>query len=480
MSDNLKQKTISALKWSTVDRFGQQAVQFIVGLTLAHLLRVEDFGLVGMLLIFNALSFVLVESGFGQSIVRKQSTDENEFSTIFYFNILIGLFIYVLLFFSAPFIASFFKQPTLVNISRISFLVIPLNALYLMQFVKLGIKLDYKNIAKVNLISTIISGSVGVSLALANFGVWALVWQLVSYHFFRLICFYWVVKWNPQKNFSFHYIREHWKFSINLLGTGILNVIFNNIFLIVLGRFFPLKETGYYSQANKQAETVNYTFMSILTGSTYNIFSQIQDDLERLRRILREFVHKVAVIVIPAGFFLIASAKNLIVTLLGEQWLPAVPYFQLICAANLIAPLYTLNINSLNSRGLSRATFQIEILKKGLILIAIVTLFHWGGKIMISGYVLACWFAYLISMRATKKSLTYYWGRQIKDILPAIGIGVGIGLIVFGLSKFHLNHILLLITQLIIAGIIYIAAIRLFYNDLFDKVLIQIRQITQK
>lgn len=477
MGDNLKQKTISALKWSTVDRFGQQAVQFIVGIVLARLLNVDDYGLIGMIAIFNALSFILIESGFGQSLIRKQSTDNNEFSSIFYFNLSIGVFIYIILFFSAPLIAQFFKQPELIKISRVAFMVIPFNALYLMQFIKLGLKLDYKNIAKVNIFSTLISGTIGVIMALSGYGVWALVWQQVSYHFVRLIIFYVVEKWIPARHFSLNYIREHWKFSINLLGTGVLNVIFNNIFLIILGRFFSLQETGLYSQANKQADTVNYTFMAILTGSTYNIFSQIQEDIDRLRRILKEFIHKVAVVAIPIGFFLIGSANDLIVSLIGNQWLGSVPFFRLLVAANLVAPLYLLNNNALNSRGFSRTTFHIELIKKALILIAIIGLFHWGAKVMIAGYVLASWTAYFISMRATKKNINYFWSNQIKDILPAICIGLLIGAITFAISLLEMNHFILLAFELISAGIIYIISIRLFYKELFDKALTEIKKV---
>lgn len=480
MGDNLKAKTINALKWSTVDRIGQQAVQFIVGLILARLLNVEDFGLVGLLLIFNALSFVLVESGFGQSLVRKKATDDKEFSSIFYFNIFIGIFIYIILFFFAPVIASFFQQPQLTNISRVSFIVIPFNALYLMPIIKLGIHLDYKNIAKANILSTITSGTIGVVLALNGFGVWALVWQLVSYHFIRFIVFFIVVKWQPIPFFSFEYIREHWKFSINLLGTGILNVIFNNIFIIVLGRFFPLKETGFYTQANKLSETANYTFISILTGSTYNIFSQIQYDLERLKRILNEFIQKVAIVVIPAGFFLIASANELIITLIGEQWKGTIPYFQLICIANLVAPLYLLNINALNARGLSGLTLKLELIKKSLILLTIISLFHLGGKVMIVGYVISCWIAYFASMIGSKKNLNYYWNNQLKSILPALGIGIFIGTVVFAISHLEINLLYLFIIEAITASIIYVLIVKFFYRNLYHNILGQIKDILQK
>ena len=469
MSDNLKEKTISALKWSTADRFGQQVIQFLVGLILANNIVPDDFGLFGMLAIFNGLSFVLVESGFGQALVRKKSNDQQEFSTIFFFNVFIGILLYVILYFCAPSIAAFFHQPELVKLSRFTFIVIILNAFYLVQINILGIKLDYKNITKVNFISTIISGSVGATMAITGFGVWALAVQLVCYHFVRMICFFYFVRWKPLLFFSFIYIREHWHFSIGLLGTGILNVIFNNIFTLIYGKFFP-KEIGYYVQANKQSETVNYAFVSVLTGTTYNVFSQIHEQTERLKHLLREFSHKTAVIVIPAGFFLIASAKNLIVSLIGEIWLPAVPYFQLICAANLVSCLYQLNINTLNARGKSKITFRTEIIKKGLILLSVVSLFSLGSKIMIAGYVLACWIGYFITMVEVKREINHYWKNQLKDILPAAGIGLLIALIIKAISFLHLTDIVLLIIEMAVAGIIYIISIRLFYRNIYATI----------
>ena len=471
MGDNLKEKTISALKWSTVDRFGQQAVQFVVGIILANTILPEDFGLFGMLAIFNALSFVLVESGFGQALVRKKSSDPREFSSIFYFDIVTGIFLYILLYFSAPSIAGFFQQPELVSLSRFTFIVIIFNAFYLIQINILGIKLDYKNIAKVNFISTIVSGSVGVTLAVTGFGVWALAVQLVCYHLIRMISFFYFVRWKPLLFFSFDYIREHWKFSISLLGTGVLNVIFNNIFILVLGKYFPLKEVGYYNQANKQSETVNYAFVSVLTGTTYNVFSQIHEQTERLKHLLREFSHKTAVLVIPAGFFLLASAENLLVSLIGEVWLPAVPFFQLICAANLVSALYQLNINTLNARGKSRITFRTEIFKKTLILLSIVGLFSLGSKMMIAGYVIACWVAYLITMIEVKREINHYWTHQLKDILPAVGIGLLIGIAVWAISLLPLEDVVLLIMELGAAGILYLVCIRLFYKEMYTNIL---------
>jgi O-antigen/teichoic acid export membrane protein len=208
MGDNLKQKMVGALTWSSIDRFGQQAIQLIIGMILSRLLSPDDFGLLGLVMIFSALSFVLVESGFGQALIRKTDVNETDYNTIFYFNISASFFLYVILFFISPFIAAFFEEPKLTFICRILFTAIIFNSFYLIPLSKLGRVLDYKTIAKVNLISTILSGVVGVAIAVAGFGVWALILQQVSYHFLRMVFFHFFVKWKPAFLFSFKVIRD--------------------------------------------------------------------------------------------------------------------------------------------------------------------------------------------------------------------------------------------------------------------------------
>lgn len=469
MGDDLKQKMIGALTWSTIDRFGQQAVQFVIGLILARLLTPADYGLIGMVMIFAALSFVLVESGFGQALVRKKDANETDFNTIFYFNIFISLLLYIILYFSTPIIAIFFKQPQLILLGRIIFLSVLFNALYLVPFMKLGKAMDFKTIAKVNLISTLLSGLIGLILAFYSFGVWALVAQQVLYHFFRMITFHAFVKWKPQWLFSFEVIREFWYFSIHLLGTSVLNVIFNNLYVILLSKFYPIKQVGFYSQANKLNETFNFSFQSILVGSTYSLFAQIQDNDERFRRVFREIAKKTSIITFPVMLVLIAVANPFIFVLLSEKWMPAVPYLQLLCLASLFSPLYNLNVSALNSRGKSKITFRIEMLKKLLIVLSVVVCFNYGIITMLYGYALASLIAYLISILYLKKDIKHYAKHQITDFISGVGIGSFIAICVFGLSFLIQSNHLLLAVQITISSILYILCIKLFYNNMYNK-----------
>ena len=229
---------IHALAWTSIDRFGQQAVQFIIGVVLARLLSPSDYGLIGMLMIFIAVSSIMVDGGFGQALIRKEKPTQIDFSTIFWLNLFMSIVLYFSLFFSAPFIANFFHQPQLINISRLLFLSIIFFALYFVQYVIIVKQVAYKSLAKVNISSTIISGGLGIYMAFTGFGVWALVAQQLSYHLFRLVLFYIIRHWRPSFIFSFSIIKEYWSFSIHLLETALLNVIFNNIYLVLIGKFY--------------------------------------------------------------------------------------------------------------------------------------------------------------------------------------------------------------------------------------------------
>ena len=470
MGDDLKQKMLSAMTWSTVDRFGQQAVQFVIGLILARLLTPDDYGLIGMVMVFVSLSTALVDGGFGQALIRKQNADETDYNTVFYFNIAISVSLYIILFFLAPSIAGFFNQPQLINISRVIFIAILFNALYLIPVAKMVRNLDFKNGAKINIFSVTCSGVAGVTMAFNGFGVWSLVAQQVLFHFFRMVSLHYFVKWKPRAIFSFNVIRNFWSFSINLLGTYILNMIFNYLYILILGKFYAKHEVGYYTQANKLNETTNTSFQSVLVGSTYSLLVKIQNDDERFRRIFREIARKISIITFPIMLVLIVVAHPLIYVLLTEKWIAAVPYFQMLCFASLFAPLYGLNISALNSRGKSKITFKLEIIKKALILLSVVICFHFGIIAMLIGYVLACFIAFLISILYLKTDLKHYIKHQITDFIGCIGIGIFIAACDFALSfLIHNNHMLLAI-QVITSGILYILSIKLFYNELYSQV----------
>lgn len=467
MSDNLKQKMLGTLVWTSVDRFGQQIIQFVVSIFLARLLTPNEFTLIALVMIFVTLSNTLVDGGFGYALVRKQDADEKDFSSVFYFNIFVSALLYAILFFTAPLIADFYDQPDLTLISRVVFIAILINALYLIPNVKLVRALDFKKSATVNILAVLLSGSAGVILAFYDAGVWALVAQQLAFPLFRVIIISFYVNWKPKIIFSFNVIKGFFSFSISLLGTSILNNIFSYIYILVLGKFFPKQEVGYYYQANKLNEATNFSFQVIL-GSAYNVLVKIQDDTERFIRVFRELVKRSSVLIFPALLLLIAIADPLINVLLSSKWSASVPYFQLLCLASLFNPLYTLTISALNARGKTKTTFTIELVKKILIIISVLICLQYGIIALLIGFAVANWTTVIITIFAIKKEIRHFWRHQLNDILPSLFIGTSIAFLAFSLSYIIQLQWILLIVQLLSAGIVYLALVRWFYPVIFS------------
>ena len=469
MGDDLKGKTIGALKWSMLDRFGQQSVQFIIGMVLARILSPDDFGLMGMVLIFSSLSFVLVESGFGQALIRKIDAGELEYNSVYYTNVVIAVILYFSMFFLAPQIAVFFNEPEIVLICRVIFISLLFNALYLVPLAKLGKVLDYKTIAVVNSVSTIVSGVAGILSAIVFRNVWALIVQQLTYHFVRMIMFYIKVKWRPSKMFSLAVIKGFIPFTSGVLTTAILNVLFNNVFVIILGKFYPRSEVGYYNQGNKLNETVSFSIQSVLLASTFSVFSQIQNDTDRLRRIFREFSNKISLITLPLLLALVASASQFVVIVWSDVYEPSVIYFQLMCLSTLFAPLNSLNVSVLNARGLSRTTLMIESIKKLLILLSILITFNYGVKTMMIGYIISSYIAYLVSLFYVRREIGYYYKYQKDDMFKNVVLSLVIFVAVYSVNYIEANVYVKFIIQIVVGLSLYLLFLRLFYKNFLLK-----------
>jgi teichuronic acid exporter len=476
MGDELKTKMLKTLTWVSIDKFGQQLAQLFIGIILARLLTPHDYKLIGVLMIFIALSSVMIDGGFGQALIRKQDATPTDFSTIFYLNLSISGLLYIILFFSAPLIANFFSEPELVKISRILFLTILFYAIYFVQYVVLNKKLDFRTLALINISSVVVSGTLGIVLAFNGYGVWALVWQQIVSQLMRAILFPILVHWRPIRHFSFQVIKDFWNFSIHMLGSTTLNVIFNHIYTILLGRFYPL-QVGYYVQANKLNETVNAASQQILLSGTYPLLVQIQDNTERLTRVFRRLTTSLSLLVFPLTIVLIVIAKPLILVLIHEQWLSSVILFQLLLAASIFGPLYSLNISVLNARGESKRTLRIEFIKKTLILISLVLCFQYGINSMLIGLIIATYLSYFISIVYIRKVLDLKLRSQFSDILPNLVLSILLGGITAVFAYLSISSNLLFVTvQIAVAGIMYLLMVRFIYPEIFFNTLNFIRE----
>jgi O-antigen/teichoic acid export membrane protein len=467
---------VGAIAWSMIDRFGQQIVQFIFGIVLARLLMPSEVGQIGVLMIFVAFSSVLIDGGFSQAIIRKQNASETDYNTIFYSNLLISVALYLLLFFAAPFIADFFKQPKLTAISRVLFLSTIFYGLSFIQFTLIIKQLKYKSYAIINISGFFISGSFAVTMAFMGYGVWALVAQQLGFHCIRFLMFPFFIKWRPSFSYSFKIIEELWSFSIRLMGTNMLNVLFGQVYTVLFGRFFSFQQVGFYYQANKLSETINGTTQQVIQNATYPLFSKIQEDDSRMLRIYRQLTKSISFIIFPFNAFLIVIAYPLLITILSLKWKPSVELFQLLIIANFFNPLYLLNISLLNSRGESKRTFRLEIVKKMMILISIVICFQMGIKAMLIGFIFASIVAYFLSFIQIRRSLKLPLKNQILDILSFLIFSWILGFFVNLINLIELNLLLKLLIQSSLAILMFIMAALTIFKDQFGK----IRELTSQ
>jgi O-antigen/teichoic acid export membrane protein len=424
MSD-LKSQTINGVFWSFLEKFGSQLILLISQIILARLLEPEDFGLIGMLAIFIGVSQAFIDSGFDNALIQKKDVNQTDYSTVFYFNIAIGFLLYILLFVAAPYIADFFRQPLLVNLTRVVCIILAVNSFGLIQLVKFKIEMNFRAIAQVVVIANFLSAFVGIGMALLGYGVWALAGQIMGIYFFRTVLFWVKSSWRPSLVFSVESFKQMFRFGSKLLLSGIISQTFENIYLMVIGRMFSATALGFYSQAKKLQQVPVTTLAQVVGNVTYPAFSKIQDDNEKLKQGFRKLIKLLVFVNFPLMLGLAVIAKPLLVLVLGEKWLPSVPYFQLLCIAGMIYTLHASNLNILKVKGRSDLFLSLEIAKKLIVVVAIIIGLNWGIMGLVVGQICTSFVNFFINAFFTGKLISYSIPNQLKDISQSLYISLG-------------------------------------------------------
>ncbi|MEQ5635307.1 lipopolysaccharide biosynthesis protein [Providencia manganoxydans] len=475
MSHNLKQKTTSSLKWSAIERLATQLVQLIVMLVLARILGPHAFGLIGMLAVFIAVSQVFVDSGLSSALIRKLDRSELDYSTAFYFNIGIALVCYTLLYFCAPYIASFYNQPELTSLTRILALVVIINSFGIIQRTKLSIKMDFKTQAKASLIAVTISSLTAFCLAYYNFGVWSLVAQTLVYATFNVIFLNMLHRWLPMLSFSSESFRHLFGFGSKLMLSGLIDSIYQNIYQIVIGKKFNVLDVGYFTQANQLIQTPATTMTAIIQRVTYPMLSSIQNDEQQLNSAYLLTLRLSAVVIFPILFGLGTIADPLIPELLGLEWKPAALLASILAMGLLLYPIHAINLNYLQVKGRSDLFLKLEIIKKVIITIILIITIPYGINAICIGIVIQSYIALFIN--------TYYNGRignlsgiiQLKALLPIWLIAIAACSIAWLITHLVTLSTWFSITMTItIAIAIYIISIRLLQKDLYQYLILNI------
>ena len=404
--------------WESIGRFSSLIIQFLVTLLMARKLAPSDFGIIGLLNVFILVGRILLDSGFSQALIQKKDATSVDLSSVFYFNLFIGVVLYALLYVLSPYIALFYNEPLLTKYARILFLVIPINSLGLIQNVIIQKKLEFKKSTCATVLAAFISGLAGIIAMYNNWGIMALVLQLVLMHVLTTLLFILQERWYPLMRFSFASIKKLFSFSVNLLFTSLLTVLFNNVFTVIIGKFYSFREVGFYNQAKKFEDVSSSALTEVILKVSFPTLVNYKDDLALLKMVYMKIIVMTIFILSPMMCWLICVAKPLFIFLLTENWLPAVPYFTLLCLYGITFPLHQININVFKVLGDSRKILWIELFRRFVLIISIVITIQWSIKAMLIGQIVAMFIVIIVNMRSAGKLIGYSLFQQIIDVIP--------------------------------------------------------------
>jgi teichuronic acid exporter len=413
----IKSQSLSGVKWSAIERFANQGINFGIGIVLARLLTPSDFGIVGMLAIFMAVSQSFIDSGFSNALIRKKDVTEADFSTVFYFNIVVGIVCYSILFLIAPWVAKFFNIPLLKNILRIMAVNVFFNSLIVVQIAKLTINIDFKTQAKTSLSASIISGAIGIVCAYMGYGVWSLVAQSVIQTFLNAVFLWLMAKWHPQWIYSWKSFRELFAFGSRLLVSGLIHQVYVQMTTLAIGKFYSAKDLGYYTRGNQFANLPSSNLTSVLQRVTYPILAKMQDNDSRLVEVYRKYIKLTSLVIFFSMILLAALAKPLILLLLTNRWAGSIIYLRIFCFALLFDHITIINLNLLQVKGRSDLYLKLEVIKKSISIVILLISIPFGVIAICVSKIIYSQIALFINTYYTGKifGLTYF--NQLKDFI---------------------------------------------------------------
>lgn len=454
---SLRNKTIKGVGWSAADAFLGQGITFLVGLVLARILSPEEYGLIGICLIFTTVLNGIVDSGFSNALIRKNDATNDDYNTMFITNLGISFVLYIALYFASPFISAFFDRTELTPLIRILGSVLIINALSITQNTILVKRIDFKTKTKVSFISAAVSGVVGIAMAYAGMGVWALISQVLSKQLLYTLCLWMFNRWWPNFTFNKDSFRYMWGFGSKMMLSGLLDNIWKQLYQVVVGKFYSPATLGQYSRSKEYANLFSANITSIVQRVSFPALSEIQDDKTRLVSAYKKVIKITMFITCGCLFFLGAISEPLIYCLIGPQWHEAATYLPLICLTMSLYPLHAINLNMLQIQGRSDIFLYLEITKKiiGLIPLAmgIFINIYW----MLIGSVIVGFISFFLNSYYTGKKLAYSSWAQLKDVSASYVVALAIAISVYFLKYLPLSYWVILPVQIdigIIVGVI--------------------------
>ena len=438
---SLKKKAASGMVWSALQRYSAMIINFISGIILARLLTPYDYGCIGMLSIFMVLAETFIDGGFGSALIQKKQPTQEDYSTIFFWNLGMATLMYALLFVSAPAIARFYNIPLLNDVLRVLGIVLFIYAFNIVQRNQLWKKLNFKVLSIVTISTSLIALGVTIFMAYNGFGVWSLVVQHLLTAAIPAIVFWFFIKWRPMWTFSWQSFKELFSFGFYMFLTHLINNFGQKIQGLLIGKMFSPAIMGYYSKAESTEKLASTNISGIMTQVTFPLYAEVQDDKAALSNMIKRLTMTLAYITFPLMFLLLLCAKPIFVLLYSDRWLQSVPYFQVLCFAGLAGCLQAVNLQAISAIGKSKVMFVWTVLKRIVGIGAVVLgLFVFGMKGLLAGVIINYWFSYFVNISLVSKYVGYKFWNQISDLLPVALISFAAAAFCYGIGYLlHLN-----------------------------------------
>ncbi|WP_173468719.1 lipopolysaccharide biosynthesis protein [Fibrobacter succinogenes] len=461
---------VTSLFWKFMERCGTSCVQFVTSIVLARLLLPEDFGLIALVMVFITLANVFVQNGFSTSLIQKKNADNLDFSSVFYASLLLAGVIYAILFFTAPLVANFYNHPELTTIVRVLALTLFFGALNSIQEAYIARNMLFKKLFWRSLGALVPSAAIGIACALKGFGVWALVIQQLCDVFLMCVFMWFTVKWRPQLQFSFERVKGLLSFGWKLQVSALLDNGYTNLYNLIVGKMFSPADLGYYSRGEMFplaiVANINTSIQSVLMPA----LSVAQDEPAAIKQMMRRAITTSSFVILPIMAGVAALAKPMVLILLGEKWLPCVPFIQIFCCSYAFWPVHTSNLSAINALGRSDIFLRLEVLKKltgTCILVLFIYLFRSPIGVASTGFVTIIT-AGFINAYPNKKLLHYGYFEQIRDISPFLILAFLMGAIVYYFSTFDFHPVIQLVSLTILGAVFYLGVAKLLHFESLD------------
>ncbi len=459
---------LSSLFWKLMERGGNQGIQFIVQIFLARLLAPEQFGIIAIVMVFIDLAQVFVQSGFNTALIQKKDADEVDFSSVFYLSLFVAALLYILIYFTAPFIAEFYRDPILTSVLRVIGFTLFFGAFYSIQNAYIARNMVFKKLFYSSIGSILISGMAGIIAAYMGLGIWALVIQQLLNQASSIIIMWLTVKWRPKLIFSFKRVKVLFSFGWKLLASFLLNTLYSDLRTLIIGRIYNPSTLGYYNRGQLFPKVI----VSNIDGSIQSVMlptlSAYQDDKERVKKMMRRAIVTSSFIIFPMMIGMAAVAEPLVKIVLTDKWLPAVPFLQIYCISYSLQPIHTTNLQAINAMGRSDIFLKLEIIKKiyGLIVLAISI--NFGVYAIALGAVLTGVISSFVNAYPNKQLLNYSYKEQWLDIMPSLLISFIMGAVVYLFNFLSLTALQILILQVGIGIVLYVGLAKIFKIECFS------------